>query len=142
MGRGKLLKKAVKDMFAISKVTLSCFAPGSDKCTAAIGKNGKYMENYFKWRLKGDKQMMSDWIDKWDKAILSNTNAKNKKVKINNIAELRKLSNYKTIKKARDRWYKAMEKDVKSGMVLRSGKEKKIYELTYLEEDMQVKLKF
>ena len=141
MGRGKLLKKALKDILAISKVTMSCFTPGSDKCMTEIGKNGKFMREYFKWRLKGDTAMMSDWIDKWDKAILANNNAR-QKLKIKNVKDLRNLVSYKAIKKARNRWYKEMEKDVKSGMILRSGKEKKLYGSVYLEEEIQVRLKF
>ena len=117
--RNKLMKKVVNDIVQVNKATKACFDPKSEKCQDAIGKNGDYMKNYFKYRKDNDTPMKDRWIKIWDKAIIKNNNAKSK-VKIKNIEELRKLPTYKIIKEARERWYNERLKEEPS--TTRSGK--------------------
>lgn len=117
--RKKLIEKVIKDTVQVNKATLACFDPKSEKCQDAIGKNGKYMNNYFKYRKEKDPPMIDRWIDIWDKAILIYNNAKSN-VTTKNIEEMRKLPSYKIIKEARERWYKERLKEEPS--TTRSGK--------------------
>jgi hypothetical protein len=143
-GKFKMLSNAVKDMVAINRVTMACFNPKSESCRTQIGKDGSFMKKYFTYRLAGNKAMMIQWVDKWDAAIMANNNAK-AKTKIKNIADMRQLNSYNTIKAARQRWYEEMKRQVNSGgMTLRSGKTTgKVYNSIFSEEDdIKLKLKF
>tara|TARA_Y100000817_G_C16790414_1_gene514831 strand:- start:512 stop:979 length:468 start_codon:yes stop_codon:yes gene_type:complete len=143
-GKFKMLTRAVNDMVAINRVTLACFDPKSESCRTQIGKDGKYMMKYYQFRKSEDIEMMKQWVDKWDAAIMANNNAK-ATTKIKNIADMRQLDSYNTIKAARQRWYEEMERHVNSGgMTLRSGKRTgKVYDSIFSEEDdIKLKLKF
>ena len=110
----------LKNDIIISAITLQCFYPASENCTIAIGKNGDFMKEYFNFKKNNETKKLVKLVVKWDQAIVKNSNAKNKKVQIKNFLELRKLPSYKTITKARERWYK--EKLAKEPSTTRSGK--------------------
>lgn len=135
-GKGRMLGRAVTDMVAINRVTIACFDPKSSSCRTEIGKDGRFMREYFKYRLAGNQAMMRQWVDQWDRAIMANNNAK-ATTKIKNITDMRQLASYNVIKAARLRWYGEMERQVKSsGMTLRSGKTtEKVYNSIFSEED-------
>ena len=140
-GKGKLLKAVLEDLkddIMISALTLKCFQPDSKGCIEDIGKNGEFMKKYFTFK-KGNKvDKIAKLVAKWDQAIVKNSNV-NSKFKIKNFLELRKLPSYKTITKARERWYN--ERLAEEPSTTRSGRKYGVKRFS-LEDDFKLQLKF